>query len=153
MKNKLKCILIILGIAGLAGWVRSQTTRPGTSSDPSQATSPIRSPDFISISGDDDKWWEISELNNVASTYLWTNGMPKATNYHVRVNISPRDTNIMCRFYYMDPKGFGRPFWVAEFGYDGKVKTFAKKIASEGGFGTPFTVPKGARPVPADSKN
>ncbi len=76
--------------------------------------------------------WTVQELNQIALEFLWSKGsMPKGLKVQTVVHILPDNKNTMCRFMYT--QGFEKEVWTVNFGYDGKVKTFEKNIAIEGG--------------------
>ncbi len=76
------------------------------------------------------KSWTISQLNRIATQYLWDKGsMPKGLAVESSVQIYAHDNEIMCEFLYLER--LGRPFWFVKFGFDGMVKGYGKQILME----------------------
>jgi len=78
-----------------------------------------------------DRHWTIEELDKHAREHVWGQKGPSIEEVRqTAVRICPRDPKTMCEFTYSS--GFGKPFWVVQIGYDGKVNQVKKGIKREG---------------------
>ena len=117
-----------LGLVGLFGLI--SLLEHGQSAGTNEVSPPIPSADAIIILHNR-KDWSIAELNQSAFRYLVSNGsMPKDARPQSIAHILPDDKTNMCEFLFV--QGFGRPYWRVQVGYDGKIRSFEKRMKKEG---------------------
>ena len=127
MKHSIKIFSIVI----LVSTAIEGVTQIGTKN---QTPLPNPTADTTLIIVSDDKWWPLSQLNQIAQQFLRTNGtMPKGIKLQAFARILPKNQATMCSMAYSEETG--KTNWTVNIGYDGKVHDFAKHF-TKGGLGT-----------------